>query len=140
MSEQQNVDFIKSLYAAFGRGDIQTLLNGLSENVEWTTAGPPADLPFAGARQGRQQVAQFFQVIDDHLSIENFQPFNFIAQGDHVVVQGRDSGKVKSNGRNFDSDWVHVFTVRNGVVVKFEEYFDTAKFLSAFKASRAASQ
>ncbi len=40
MSEPENVQLIQSLYAAFGRGDIPALLEGLSDSVEWTNPLP----------------------------------------------------------------------------------------------------
>jgi len=135
MAEQQNIEFIKSLYAAFGRGDIQALLNGLTENVEWHSPGPPDEMPWSGDRRGRQQVGQFFQLLDQHLTFEHFEAANFFAQGDHVVVLGSDGGKVKSNGRSWNVRWVHIHTINNGLVSKFEELFDTAKFLAVFKGS-----
>ena len=49
MSEQQNVDVIRSLYAAFGRGDLEGILAPLDPEVFWRTPGAP-DLPTAGLR------------------------------------------------------------------------------------------
>ena len=51
MSEQQNVDVIRSLYGAFGRGDLEGILAPLDPQVSWRTPGAP-DLPTAGLRQG----------------------------------------------------------------------------------------
>jgi ketosteroid isomerase-like protein len=33
-----NIAFVQSLYAAFGRGDIATIVNGLAPDVDWTEA------------------------------------------------------------------------------------------------------
>jgi ketosteroid isomerase-like protein len=60
MSEQDNRALVQRGYDAFGRGDIEVLLALLDDNVEWITPGP-SDLPTAGRRRGRQQVAEFFK-------------------------------------------------------------------------------
>jgi uncharacterized protein len=42
-----------------------------------------------------------------------------------------------ATGRKAESDWVHVFTIRNGQVVKFQEYFDTAVAVAAHQKAVA---
>ncbi len=54
MNEQQNTVLIQKIYAAFARGDIQTILDNLTSDVEWTLEGP-AIIPFAGKRNGRRR-------------------------------------------------------------------------------------
>jgi ketosteroid isomerase-like protein len=48
-------------------------------------------------------------------------------------VLGHYDGTVKKNGKRADSDWVHVFTVKDGKVVHFREFTDTAKFADAWR-------
>jgi uncharacterized protein len=81
--------------AAFGRGDIEALLALLDENVEWITPGP-SDLLTAGRRRGRQQVAEFFQAVDRLFEIQRFEPQTFVSEGDHVVVLGSETTRVKA--------------------------------------------
>ena len=59
MSEQQNTDLIKKLYADFGRGDIPAILAALADDVVWIFDGP-AIIPFTGTRKGPSQVLGFF--------------------------------------------------------------------------------
>ena len=132
MKEQENAQKAQALYAAFGRGDIQTLLSGLTPDVDWTLAGP-AEIPLAGQRRGRDQVAAFFKGVGEMIEFQQFEPQEFIAQGDKVVVIGHERGRVKATGCAFDEDWVPVFTLREGKVTKFREYYDTAAVLAAFR-------
>ena len=62
MSEQNNVQVVQDMYAAFGRGDLQEALSTLVDDVTWQVPGP-TDMPWAGLRRGRQQVAEWFAVI-----------------------------------------------------------------------------
>ena len=64
MSEQENAKLVQDLYAAFGRGDIPTILKALSSDVQWFNSGS-SGIPYAGKRQGVDQVAQFFQALSD---------------------------------------------------------------------------
>lgn len=60
MNEQQSVKVVQDAYAAFGREDIGSILNALTEDVDWQSLGPD-DLPMGGLRRGRPEVARFFE-------------------------------------------------------------------------------
>lgn len=137
MAEQENVRIVQEAYESFKRGDIQALLGTLADDIEWTTPGPTNTLPLAGQRRGREQVAEFFSLLDETQESQHFEPKEFIAQGDTVVVLGNYRWRVKSTGRTIESDWVHVFTVRDGKTMNFREYFDTAAAVEAQRTTTA---
>ena len=132
MSEQDNRALVQRGYDAFGRGDIEALLALLDESVEWVTPGPP-ELPTAGRRRGRQQVAEFFQTVNSLYDIQRFEPDAFVSEGDRVVVLGSETSRVKATGKVLDMRWAHTFTVRNGKVVAFEEYLDMAAVVAELR-------
>jgi len=136
MNEQQNVRLVQQAYESFGRGDIQGLLNSLSEQVEWRTPKPEG-VPFGGEYRGRDAVGRFFSELNQHEEVKRFEPREFIAQGDRVVAIGFYSSRAKATGRMAESEWVHLFTIRNGKVVKFQEFFDTAAALIAHRKASA---
>lgn len=51
------------MYAALGQGNLPSLLNLLAENIEWSVAGPPDEMPLAGTHHGHNQVAYIFKTI-----------------------------------------------------------------------------
>ena len=133
--EQGNVQIVQQGYAAFGRGDVPALLEMLTDDVEWVGAGSAEALPWAGRRRGREQVGQFFQALGGTLEFESFQPRQFIAQGDAVVVLGTERVRVRSNGRVVDTDWAMVFTLRDGKIARFRDYHDTAPMQAALRGT-----
>ena len=132
MNEQQNVALVQQAYESFGRGDIQGLLNSLSDQVEWRTPKPEG-VPFGGEYRGRDEVGRFFSELSQYEEVTHFEPREFIAQGDRVVALGIYGFKAKATGRKAESEWVHLFTIRNGKVVRFQEFFDTAAALIAHR-------
>ena len=138
MNNQDNLRIVQEGYADFARGDVQTLLGKFAEDIEWVIPGSENN-PLTGIYQGRSRVAEFFKLLSDVTEISTFEPREFIAQGDKVIVLGRETGRVKSTGRTFQSDWAMAFTLRNGKVVKFQEYADTANLAAAFSTAQAAS-
>jgi uncharacterized protein len=140
VSEQDNVKVVQEAYDAFGRGDIQGILDRLTDDIDWQTYGPEA-LPGTRPRHGKEEVREFFGDVARDWSFETFEPREFIAQGDHVVCLGRYTGTGQASGRPFGSEWAMHFTVRNGKVARFREFTDTAQMLAAFepKAARAGA-
>src|SRR5919109_4932977 len=124
MDQNQNLDIIRRGYEAFGRGDLDALLSLFDENIDWVTPGPP-ELPTAGTRRGRQEVAGFFRTLNEVFEIEQFTPREFMVQGDRVIVTGDEVARVRGSSTPFNVQWAHAFELRNGLVVSFREYFDT---------------
>jgi len=132
MSEQENIGVVKQAYENFKTGNIEALLNQLSDDVEWRLPDIE-NVPFAGARRGRAQVAEFFSILADVQDTRSFETREIIAQGDKVVALGSDEFAVKATGRTHGGNWAHVFTVREGKITGFHEYMDTAAARAAFK-------
>ena len=98
MNEQENVQTVQAVYAAFEQGDIQRVLDALTDDIEWWIDGPP-DSPYAGTQHGREEVAQNFVRLNDTVTFESFVPEEFIAQGNQVVAIGADQRRVRKTGK-----------------------------------------
>ena len=133
MSEQDNVRAVQEIFAAFGRGDIPAVVGALSEDVDWQIAAPPA-APYGGLRRGRAQVGECFQQLGATHEFEQFEPQEFVAQGDTVVVLGRERLRARATGRVAENPWAMTFTFRKGQVVCFRTYEDTAAVAAALQA------
>jgi ketosteroid isomerase-like protein len=131
MNQQKNVETVRQNYAAVGRGEIPALLTLLSDEIEWSMAGPSV-IPWTGTRRGRQQVAEFFVLLGKTLEFQRFEPREFIAQGDTVVVIGYERSLVKPTGRTFEQEWAHVYTLRDGKISRCRIFEDTAAQVAAF--------
>jgi ketosteroid isomerase-like protein len=70
------------------------------------------------------------------MTFTRFEPQQFVAQGDTVVTLGHYTATT-SNGGSFDSDFVMVFTIRDGRAVEFREYLDSAALNAAFAPAKA---
>jgi ketosteroid isomerase-like protein len=116
---------VQQAYEAFGRGDIAALLELVADEVDWEFVGPPR-LAYAGLRRSRHEVAEFFADISHADEIHAFEPREFIEAGEHVTVLGWESSTALDTGKSFESEWVHVFTVQHGQIVRWRGFFNTA--------------
>lgn len=139
MQEAENTRVVREAYAAFGRADIQGVLDTLHDDVLWkpiTGAGP--HVPTAGERRGKSSVAEFFRILAESTTFEQFEPREFVAQNDKVVALGHYRARTKGGGQ-FESDWTMVFTLRGGKIVQFQEFTDSAAVNAAFAGVSASA-
>ena len=119
------VSLIQDVYAAFGRGDVAFILDRVSENVDWEFVGSPS-LPYAGRRTNKAGVADFFAAVAKADTIHLFEPREYIATDDGVVVLGHERSTTNDTATDFESDWIHLFTVKEGIVTRWRGFFNTA--------------
>ncbi|HZU26281.1 MAG TPA: nuclear transport factor 2 family protein [Bryobacteraceae bacterium] len=136
MSEQANVSLVLSLYEAFRRGDIPAILNTLDPQVSWKVEGP-ASIPYSGVTRGLEGPKQFFATIGSTTDQISLDMAPFAAQGDNVVTAGRYQARVIATGRRFDVPLVHLFTIRNGKVVRYVNMSDSGTVAEAYAATAA---
>lgn len=129
---QQNVDLVKHMYASFHKGDIDAVLDTFSDDIDWCQSGPKELFPFAGPFRGRSGMLQYFKGLKEALDIQHFVELEFIGHEERVIVFGTEKGQVKPTGGRYEYEWTHVFTLRQGKVVKYRDYYDTAAVLQAF--------
>jgi uncharacterized protein len=121
-----NADLLRSTYEAFGRGDIPAVIDVLDQNIVWNT---PAVLPHAMTVNGRDDVGAFFQKLASTWQDFSLEIDDYVASGDRVCVIGRANGILE--GETASYGFVHAWTVRDGVLVRFDEYVDPSRELLA---------
>jgi uncharacterized protein len=132
MAQAENKKLVESLYDAFARGDLQYILERVTDDVEWVNEGPKS-IPYAGKFSGRAGAQRFFEALS---SVEGGKVTaqEFIVVDDQVVGLGRFTGTVKATGKKIDTALAHVFTIRGGKVSRWLGYGDTARVAEAFSA------
>ena len=115
MSEQDNKELIKRGYAAFGAGDIETVMSLFDDDIEWVQ---PGDSTVSGTFHGKTEVMEHLGRLAEKSPTVNIK--RLIAEGDTVVAitevtAGGETGE--------DAD---VFTMRNGKTVRMEVHGDTS--------------
>ena len=139
MSEQDNTAIVKRIYEAFGRGDIEAILTSLADDVEWVVSGRQDGIPYAGTYHSRNGARDFFSLLGESISYDQFEPRRFVAEGDQVAVFGYYHGNVKANGQTVETNWAMEWTLKDDQVTRFTAYDDTATVAAAFAMPAATS-
>lgn len=133
-----NTQVVKNCYRLFNEGKIEDLLNLVADNVQWIVPGP-REIPYAGIREGKQSVSQFFKLMNESIDVTKMEPRDYIEQGDRVVVLGTWEAKVKKTGKITKGEWAMAFTLKNERVARFQEYSDTHNTAEAFRTATGKS-
>lgn len=127
MSETANVQLIRQLYDAMSNGDLDAALAMMTAFV---VPGPP-EIGAAGTWRGHTGVRDCFVRLREAQENQSIDIREFVAQGDKVVVLLHVVAKARATGKKFESDIVHVFTIRDARIATLLDFFDTAALVDA---------
>lgn len=131
-SDPNNVTVIDNLYKAFAIGDIPTVLSGMDAKIVWNEAegnayadgnpyiGPDAVLNGVFARVGGEW---------DNFTLNNIQLHEM--SNNKVLATLRYTGTYKKTGKSIDAQVAHLWTLKDGKVIAFQQYVDTKKLNDA---------
>ena len=129
------VDAVKDFYARLAAGDLHAALARLGDTVTWHEApGMPYEAaePYRGAQQVAQHVLAPITADVTGLTLTNTQ---VLGLGTTVAVLGRYTGTSSRSGRPLDLPYLHVWTVRDGIITEFRQYTDTAAYRAVQNAA-----
>jgi ketosteroid isomerase-like protein len=130
-----NVTVMHGAYEAFDRGDMPAVVALMDERIEWNEAeGHPwyPGRPLVGPQQVVDEVfiplAQAYEGF--HVQLDRW-----LTDGDTVVVQCRyRATRAHATGRPLDAQALHVWDLRDGKVVRFQQYVDTRQLAAVLGA------
>jgi len=131
-----SVAVVREFYALLGRGDLPGVVELVGDEIDWqspVTRTHPPEIRWSRLRHTRQDVAEFFKELGANVKPEGFELSVITAQDDRVVVEGQNRGTVRATGRTYEHQWVMAFTIRDGRIVRFRHYYDTADLIGAFQ-------
>jgi ketosteroid isomerase-like protein len=124
---QENVKVVQGLYEAFGKGDIASVLGAMDPQIEWREA---ENFIYADGNPyvGPDAVLGVFMRIGAEWEGFTVGAEGVLDAGDTAVGHGYYSGTYRKNGKRARAQFAHFFTLRDGKIVKFQQYTDTAQF------------
>ncbi len=135
MSVTINAENVRAIYSDFVTGNIEGVLNRHAPDVAWEFPGAP-EVPFAGSSGGRECVARHFAAIFETVEPLSFDVERMMAQDDAVPTFVRVKARVRATGKTYETEMANLFTLRDGVVTKFQTYYDTRPVAEAFRQSK----
>ena len=120
-----NREIVEGAYASFAQGDVPAALGAMADDIQWTEAD---GFPLAGTYVGPQAVLEgvfmrLGEIGDEFAAV----PDQFVADGDTVVALGHYTWKHKNSAEPASVKMVHVWTIKGGKAVAFQQHVDTVR-------------
>jgi len=124
---QENVEVVRRLYSAWNARDLKATTELAHPDVEWL----PDRRVGQGPVRGGENIVRFF--MDQAETFEEFrvEPERFLDKADQVLVFVRTTGRGTASGAGFDIRIGHLWTLRDGVVVRGEGHANRDEALEA---------
>lgn len=131
----KNEALIGRIYEAFGKGDIPTILEHVSEDVKWEhwekNHAQAKGVPYLRAGNGKKGAADFFASLAS-IEIRQFKVLGLLSGGNKVCAEVEIEIAVKATGKVLRDEELHLWTLDDqGRIIAFRHYLDTAKHIEA---------
>jgi hypothetical protein len=127
-----NVMLIKSVYEAFGRGDVAFIASKVRSEARWDFNVTHSAVPWHVPVTGPNEVPSFLAAFVENVQLEAFEPRQFIAAGNDVIAHIRLAYVVKRSKKRVDEEQLQWWTVRDGKIERLRHFEDTAQVLDAW--------
>jgi uncharacterized protein len=129
-----NIDTVKQIYEAFGRGDIPVIIDKLDPNIEWDVEVSTPGVPWLQPRRGAANIPAFFESLAP-LSFQRFEPHTYFANGNKVFVLVAFDVTHIASGKQYTFPYEGHLWIFNdaGRAVEYQHVTDTALHQRAAK-------
>jgi ketosteroid isomerase-like protein len=122
-----NIATIQRVYEAFGKGDVASILDMVTDDVDWASESTSSMAPWHGIRRGKTEVTKFFEKLAATAEVLDFKPLAFTANDDgDVMVTIQFEMKIPATGRSGAMQLHHWFRLRDGKIWYYRGSEDTA--------------
>jgi ketosteroid isomerase-like protein len=133
--EEGNLNLIKHVYGKWSsgkEGSFESFIGLLADDVQWYSLGAGnAAMAFTATCHSRDEVVNYFTGLAKEWEMQDYSPAVYVAQGDWVVMRGTCSWKHRRTNKVCNTPKADFLRLRNGKVVEFHEFFDTAAAFAA---------
>lgn len=117
-------DVVRRQYLASAAADLTALRATLAADVEWTEM---AGFPFGGTYRTPEGVTtHVMEALGREWHEWTAHDDRYIVDGENVVVLARYTATHQTTGKHLNCRVAHHFVVRCGLIVRFEQFVDTA--------------
>ena len=133
--EARNVGLLKEAYKRWHDskgGSVDHLMTLVADDIQFgSIARGAAPLAFTRAVSNKEALRGYFDGLIGDFSMIHYTIDNYVADGDIVFVRCTTSWKNKKTGKAFETPKADFWRFRDGKVVEFYEFYDTAQVMAS---------
>jgi ketosteroid isomerase-like protein len=129
---ERNLEMMRDLYERYIEGgDVEELMAHVADDVVWRSVGPAEHLRFARTCHSCDDVRGFFRALAEDWEMISYKVNEMIGQGERVVVLADACFSNRHTGKLVATPKADVFRLRDGKIVEFCEFYDSAAAVEA---------
>lgn len=117
MGAEENIKVVQSLYEAFGRNDMDSILAVFAEDIEWHNYEAN---PFGGVHRGHEGIMETMGLIAQ-TDMTKFEVDRILGDEEKVVAVMNIGYTVKATGKSTEGPTVHIFEFEGDKIAKVVE-------------------
>ena len=121
---RENVEVVRRIFDAYVAGDLEKALDDADPDIVWNAAD---EAPQHGLDEVVAYMARWEREWENLVTV----PEEFIDAGDRVLVTVHFSGRGRGSGIEVDTRLYEVYGLREGKIVRMDEFTDRAEALEA---------
>ena len=133
--DSANLKLIKDAYARWNVNkelSFEHWMSLLGDDVRWRSLAAGArGMEFTGGCQGKDEVRNYFVGLAQDWEMQHYTPVHFVAQDDWVVMRGTCGWRHRRTNKVVETPKADFLRLKDGKVVEFHEFYDTAAALDA---------
>jgi ketosteroid isomerase-like protein len=129
---EDDVERLRGAYQAFNHGGIEAILERLAPEIQ---VRDRESSPDRQTRYGKEGIKQLFDSYMEAFDALHLEPEEFIDAGDQIVVSLHQRLRGKGSGAEVAGRIAHVWTMRDGAVVRLRIFRDKESALEALRGN-----
>jgi ketosteroid isomerase-like protein len=121
---QENVEVVREVFAAYGRGDLSEAMAHYAPEIVFN---PAEERPI----HGRDAVVAYIQRWEEPWEDYEAEAEEVLDAGDSVVVTFHVKARGKASGIDIDARSHQVYRLRDGKLIRMDEYLERSDALEA---------
>jgi ketosteroid isomerase-like protein len=135
-ASRENVALLRRFYESFNQGDLDSVLELCTEDVEVYKDPEVVEVVAALTPRGQERVAQYLRGWLDSWSDYHARPQKFLQSGQEVAALTQLRARGKNSQFEIKGDMADVFTVRDGRISRFRLYVERTDALASLGIHR----
>ncbi|MEM6910359.1 MAG: nuclear transport factor 2 family protein [Verrucomicrobiota bacterium] len=131
-ADREKLRYGYELWAAADPAAVEYFLELLADDIDWKSLGEGRPgMEFSRSRSGKHEVLGYFQDIAAKWELVNYKVEEIVSEGERHIVICECAWKHGATGKVVETPKLDSYRMKDGLIVEFREYYDTAKTVEA---------
>ena len=132
MNKEKNVETVKQVYADIVAKNLEGVFNSMTDDIKWEPPFTP-EISHTKPRTGKNEIKDWIIEMAAEVTYNQVVPQAIYADDDAVIVKGFFEGRANHTGKPFQSDWVHIWKLRDGKIYYYQAFWNTDNVAKALR-------